>query len=160
MKLSLIGKCGECALRAPNGVQCMLDGRAISAEDFCSNFKKTLIRCDICGHLMGTTPILETIDNTTYQSCPACNKAFGTCPTCDQARICPFETDPSPIPKVVQRKVQQGPMIAVTDVRNPERIRITCEKNCKCYDASFGCLKQTIQTCKNFSCSYKNGGST
>lgn len=160
MKLQPTGNCGECALRAQNGVQCMLDGRAISAEDFCSKFQKELHKCSICGRPIGTTPILEVVNDSVYETCPVCQKMFGTCQTCDRAATCDFETNPSPLPKTIQQKVQRGPMIAVTEIRNPERIRITCEKNCKCYDPSFGCLRQMAQTCKNFQCNYKNGGST
>ena len=65
--------------------------------------------------------------------------------------FCSFENDPSPLPKIVQKQVRQGNMTAITQVRNPERIEITCKKDCPCYDPEFECLRQfgTCGKCEN-----------
>jgi hypothetical protein len=39
------------------------------------------------------------------------------------------------------KEIRQGNMIAQQQVQNPERIRQTCQKGCKCWDEEFGCLK-------------------
>lgn len=57
----------------------------------------------------------------------------GRCHTCAKIRNCDFETNPSPLPKVIQSTTQtpQGMIISQT-VKNPERIKLTCH-NCSCW---------------------------
>ena len=68
---------------------------------------------------------------------------------CKEAHICDFETNSSSLPKQVQQTSRQGNMVMQTVVKNPERIRITCEKGCKCWSDEFGCLKQN-GICSNY----------
>ena len=82
--------------------------------------------------------------------CPNCNKLLGTCRTCQNGNLCTFETDPSPLPKIVQKQIRQGNMTAVTQVMNPERVAITCQKGCPCYSPDFSCSKQNRGACQQY----------
>ena len=81
--------------------------------------------------------------------CEDCLNATGTCRMCEFAKTCDFETNPSPLPKVVQKVIQQGNMQMATQVRNPERKKSTCEAGCKCYDEEYGCSRQN-SLCINY----------
>lgn len=61
---------------------------------------------------------------------------------CEFAKTCDFETNPSTMPKIVQKVIQQGNMQMATQVRNPEREKITCAAGCKCYNETYGCSRQ------------------
>ena len=143
--------CGQCALRTQDGVHCGVTGLEINPDvDFCSKFADHPTKCEICGRFIVGHSYLEEIDGVWRQYCGSCLKKLGTCALCERATICDFEQNPSPIPKTIQKQIQRGPMTAVTNIPNPERIRETCEKNCECYDAENDCLKQNIQMCAKF----------
>lgn len=74
--------------------------------------------------------------------CGNCFSMAGTCGLCENGTLCDFETNPSPLPKQVQKVIRQGNAIIQTVVKNPERIRETCLKNCPCCDPNFGCFKE------------------
>ena len=74
--------------------------------------------------------------------CPNCASQLNSCSFCKKVNTCLFETDPSPLPKMRQKQIRQGPMISVTTEKNPERIRQTCEKGCDCFDPNFDCMRQ------------------
>lgn len=109
-------------------------------------------KCDICGSpLKGTgKPNIEVYEGAVYQYCGNCAVSMGFCPTCKQAHVCDFETNPSPLPKQVQKVVRQGPMTATTVVHNPDRVAETCAKDCPCFDTDFDCMKQSYPTCGHF----------
>ena len=68
-----------------------------------------------------------------------------TCFSCRNLAQCLYETDPSPLPKVILRTIQQGNMQVQTQTRNPEREEITCKK-CPCYHEEFGCWRTIDQS--------------
>lgn len=75
--------------------------------------------------------------------CPSCGNSLGYCPTCELAQICPFETSSSPVPKVILKQIKQGNMVMQTQIKNPERIKVTCESECKCWNTEHQfCMKQ------------------
>lgn len=163
MKLCKTGKCGKCGLRVrtPDGMFCYRTSKKVNPDkDFCSHFQEELIICEICGHpIVKDQVIFDSDDNETFHTiCPNCVTLMGTCSICDKATTCDFKTNPVPIPFTVQKKIQRGPMTAVTEILNPERIRETCQKNCECFSEEFGCLRQTCQTCNKFVHTYPNGG--
>lgn len=41
-------------------------------------------------------------------------------------------------------------MTSVVQEKNPERIAITCQKNCGCYDPEKGCLRESVGWCKEY----------
>lgn len=110
-------------------------------KDFCSKHNKTVKRCEVCG-----VPTLQTIvvpdGDKWHELCQDCVFKISNCIFCKISNTCDFETNPSSLPKMVQQEIRQGPMISVTTVKNPERIRQTCQKGCKCYDDYFGCMRE------------------
>ena len=74
--------------------------------------------------------------------CDDCLNRLGTCAVCEYQNTCDFETNPSTLPKIVQKVIRQGNAQMMTQVRNPEREKITCAAGCKCYDKTYGCSRQ------------------
>ena len=114
------------------------------------------LTCSICGKACLENAIISAIEvegpgtnPAYYVMCPRCYSLCGSCVMCVSARSCPFETDPSPLPKQVQKTIRQGNMVMQGIVPNPDRIRETCQKSCKCWSDDFGCLKQN-GTCANY----------
>lgn len=106
------------------------------------------LTCSICGRPCFKDAIVS-VEPIIYAMCAQCYSQCGTCAMCKEAHICDFETNSSSLPKQVQQTSRQGNMVMQTVVKNPERIRITCEKGCKCWSDEFGCLKQN-GSCGNY----------
>ena len=139
------GTCNTCRLAGLKAPQvCGLTGRQITADGYCDKHRRSVLTCSICGNIILSNGI---IDNT-HLICRNCFSQIDSCNVCKNLNICTFETDPSPLPKAIQKEIRQGNMTAVTQVMNPERVRITCEKGCKCFDKKNGCSKQN-GTCAN-----------
>lgn len=109
-----------------------------------------ILNCEYCGRPcpQGAIVLAEAID-APYQlhknpvMCQQCFSMVGTCNLCQQRATCPFETDVScPLPKQVQQTIRQGNMTMQSVVKNPDRIRETCQFGCKCWSDEFGCLKE------------------
>ena len=98
-------------------------------------------RCFICGGAP-EVPIFTEDGTFIKYLCGRCLKIPAQCGLCEKAQICPFETDSSPLPKVVMKTIQQGNMMLQTQIKNPERIEITCKTQCPCFSEEFGCLKE------------------
>ena len=94
-----------------------------------------------CGYCGSTGPH-RFFEQDGTPICDHCMAASGTCAFCVQSTQCEFESNPSPLPKQVQKTIRQGNMVIQTVVQNPERIDITCRKLCKCFSEDLGCLKQ------------------
>lgn len=149
--------CGDCALRSQNGTQCGLTGQKINPQkDFCSHFKKSLsTKCEICGgYIIDNSNLVLDIDENSniHEICQSCRASLGTCATCDFKVTCEFETNPSQIPKVITQQFQQGHMVMQTQVRNPKRIKITCENGCVCWENGH-CNKEN-QKCDKYKHNY------
>ena len=146
--------CRTCAILDPKLQKCRMFGHQVEpAVDFCSKHTTELVTCELCG---GQIPKNQSIisvvkDKPNRLVCERCSQLYGTCHLCKNSALCSFENDPSPLPKIIQKQVRQGNMTAITQVRNPERIEITCKKGCPCYDSEFECLRQfgTCGKCDN-----------
>lgn len=139
--------CGTCAHRQPQTQNCPLLKRETADADSCPFHTSQLTKCSKCGvTIIRNSEIFYCGEHTL---CLRCQSQHGYCETCRNASTCSFETDPSPIPKVITQQIQQGPMIIQQQIRNPERIKITCANNCKCYDSELGCLKEN-RCCGNW----------
>ena len=151
--------CGECALKKlSNGACAVFHQTFPDDQPACPQYTKTLFTCKICGASTIKPDLVvekgEYGKTSCYTVCQDCSSKSGTCATCNRQSICSFQTDPSPIPQVVNKEFRQGNMITVTQVPNPARIEITCKKNCTCFDAEIGCLKQ-FNNCKEWKPSYE-----
>ena len=100
-----------------------------------------IIQCETCGRRTDQQFLCPDGDNW-HILCPSCASQLNTCAFCKKANTCTFETDPSPLPKMVQKQIRQGPMISVITEKNPERIRQTCQNGCPCYDSEFECMRE------------------
>ena len=144
--------CGQCALKTPDGQTCQLYNEPIEdSGNSCPHGTKTLEKCDICGAkiLPGAIVIDMGLDHKTHIICQTCNQAYYSCSTCGQRTICDFETNPIDLPKQVQQQMNTAQGYIVTTIRNPERVRQTCEKGCKCFDKENGCSRQN-NYCKQY----------
>lgn len=99
------------------------------------------IQCETCGRPTEQQVLCPDGDNW-HILCPNCAFQLNTCAFCKKVNTCTFETDPSPLPKMVQKQIRQGSMITVTTVKNPDRIAITCKMGCPCYDSEFECMRE------------------
>ena len=115
------------------------------------------LRCNYCGRpclenaIVSANPI-EGAEPAWFVMCPQCVAQANTCVMCTQAHVCPFETDTScPLPKQVQQTIRQGNMQMQTVVKNPDRIKNTCdEKNCPCFDKVNKICYKEYGVCKNY----------
>lgn len=100
-----------------------------------------MYNCKLCGRPCSKDAIV-CVEPFVYTICRNCHSLAGTCNLCSHSLTCDFETNPSPLPKQVQQTIRQGNMTMQSVVMNPERIRETCQKNCKCWNDEMGCLRQ------------------
>lgn len=126
---------------------CRLYNHPVGETSFCSEFSNQSVICAICGNPVGKTPVFSE-EKIVCMNC-ATNQV-NTCACCEQAHNCDFETNPSPLPKETIQTIHQGPMIMQTTVRNPERIKITCEQNCTCYDKDQKICGKTQNWCAQY----------
>lgn len=131
--------CGNCAYRQHESQPCPILKRPTASTDTCPYYASELLQCQMCGNVLVSNDQIVYRDGKTI--CLSCQNMMGTCQTCHLGQSCPFETDPSPLPKYVMATQQQGNMVMQTQVRNPERERQLCQTKCKCWDAELGCLK-------------------
>ena len=101
--------------------------------------------CSLCGQYIIDPGSLDA-DKPEVILCDNCFNLRHKCPSCVEVTDCVFETDPSSIPKVVEQRIQQGPMLQIMQVKNPARIEVTCKTKCKCWDEEYGCMRE-IGTC-------------
>ena len=147
------GTCSTCRLAGLKAPQvCGLSGKTITADGYCDEHRRSISKCSICGNIVLSNGVIDD----THLICWNCFSSLKTCVACKNANICRFETDPSSLPKVVQKQVRRGNMTAVTQVKNPERVRATCEKGCKCFSKEKGCLKENNTACKNQEIKYND----
>ena len=138
--------CGACALMKLAGGTCPIFREPIGPQEpACPRFKRELNNCDMCGQpILGEEIIYLNPNNQTQIRvyCEQCSNQIGKCPTCENANSCDFQTNTSNIPPIIQQQIRQGNAVMMTQVKNPERIEITCKKNCKCFDSEYGCMKE------------------
>lgn len=147
--------CGTCALRTQDGTGCSLYGIHIDPNvDFCSKHVTSPKTCDICGQFIIIDSIIDMEDGKFYEVCQNCASRFNTCHICDKAAYCDFMENPSPIPKAVMKQVRQGSMVMQTQVRNPERIKITCENGCSCWNKEEKYCCREYKTCGQYKHTY------
>ena len=113
-----------------------------------------IMQCETCGRPTEQQVLCPDGDNW-HILCPNCASQLNTCAFCKKVNGCAFETDPSPLPKMVQKQIRQGPITSVVTVKNPELVRNTCQKGCPCYDPENDCMRQ-FHYCKEINHVYDN----
>ena len=114
----------------------------------------SMYQCEKCGKPFNERPFYIPEGDNWHIFCSNCGQLNNSCHFCRHRDTCSFETDPSTLPKMVQQRIQQGPMISLQTVKNPSRIEITCKKGCLCYDPNYGCMKD-FNYCNNLSHIYE-----
>ena len=109
--------------------------------------------CAIC-RKPGSPPFVIQLENGEYAECCAyCYERLDTCLTCaNNIANCAYETNPSPLEKVIRKTEQDGPMVRTYYTRNPERMAVTCQE-CKCYQDN-ECQKAKYSNTKNTICKH------
>lgn len=108
------------------------------------------MNCNYCGRENPQLIFTVFNDNAPTAMCPNCAQVIGTCGLCTNSVKCEFESNPSPLPKMVMKTVQQGNMIMQTTIPNPDRIKALCP-SCACYSEDpFICCRHVAGTCKNY----------
>lgn len=149
--------CGQCALKSPDGQHCRLHNLPIrNPEDSCPDGTKRVEKCDLCGaEILPRAIIVDMgLDHKTHIICSTCSQNYYSCSHCGQSLTCSFESSSIDLPKQVQQQIKTAQGYIVTNIKNPERVRQTCEKGCKCFDKEFGCLRQS-NYCDNFEIVWK-----
>lgn len=136
--MALTKKCGSCRLPALQGGVCPIFKETFPADTpACPKYQETVNSCELCGSvILGYGILMTDRDDNWHRICDQCASRSGTCAVCQSAQKgCKFEDPSCQIPPYVQKQVRQGNMISVVQVKNPERIRQTCETGCDCFDA-------------------------
>lgn len=143
--------CGDCAFKAHDSEHCRIFGHKVNPLlDYCSKHNANPQICSVCDNPIVENDIILIENNKMLILCQQCNAIIGTCATCAQSHYCDFESNPSPLPLMVQKKIRQGNKVAVINVPNIARIEITCKNGCECFSPENGCLRQTSQCCNNY----------
>lgn len=158
MPFQYVNTCGKCAFKVNNiqsstGYICGKTRLEKKETDYCSDFKERYDTCYICGAPMVEKPIVyKNTDGTWIEMCSDCLITLETCKTCMNGNTCTFQTDPSPEPQLVTKQFNNNGMVITTQVPNPERIKITCQNSCPCWNPDEAyCSKQVPQSCPRYS---------
>ena len=139
-------KCKTCGFLDPARNICPIMRLQVDpTADFCSKHieLQECGTCPICGKpIYNTNLLLDLQEDGSVRSLHlTCGQSLNTCATCKHASVCEFETNPDPMPKMVNQTTRQGNMVLQTTVKNPSRIEKFCFK-CQCFDKEIGCLKE------------------
>ena len=139
--------CKECAYF--DDMCCKISGQpAISHNIACASFSSQRYECDICHRQIHHTEVIYDSKSNKI-ICSDCGNRLSTCDNCHNGNICLFETDPSPLPKQIQKQIRQGNMFGQTIIKNPDRIDITCKKNCPCWNTETESCNKQLRYCAN-----------
>lgn len=146
--------CEMCGLT--NGRKCLVLGIEIDPKSpACAYYDSNPSRCEICGQVILKEQTIIHIDNLggpIHITCEKCAARVSSCAGCKNAQACRFDTDPSPLPKIIQQRVQQGSVIMMNQVKNPDRIAITCEEGCPCWDFNERACNRDFGVCGGYNC--------
>lgn len=145
-------KCRTCCLSDKIKNLCLKTGTTVNLdEDFCSKHSENLPICEVCGNYIAGDMFLDQDSNEKWHSiCGKCSPLLNTCKACPNIRVCEFETNPDPMPKIIMKTIQQGNMTMQTQARNEDRVKKFCI-NCKCWiaDDINACAKDFNVGCVN-----------
>lgn len=114
--------------------------------------------CASCGSPIFKASLIDMTTGDPQTLCARCASQLSKCFTCVQRNICAFESDPSPLPKTVQRQIRSGNMVTIQEVPNPARVVETCLKSCNCYSKEFeACCAREFEFCANYKPIWEKG---
>lgn len=146
--------CGMCGLK--NATKCLVLGTSIDPKNpACIYYDSNPFCCEICGQVISKTQTIIHTDNLGglfHITCVKCADRIASCAGCKKNEDCRFETDPSPIPQYIQQRVQQGGMTMMGQIKNPDRIAITCEDGCPCWNVEDRTCNRNAGICGGYVC--------
>lgn len=124
---------------------CSLNHRKINPEeDFCSWHRRDeMPRCAYCNNIVEPEDVVIIMD-TQKICCNNCSNNIGRRGTCAKRMTCEYETNLSPLPKIVMKQMRQGNSIVSMQGHNPEREKLTCF-TCTCWDEIKCVCKRTSE---------------
>ena len=137
--------CKNCAYLLSNGACPIVGYSPDPNQPVCNSFSDTKYICKVCH-----TPIFHKqmiIDDKGNTYCDKCFAKLSTCANCEQNVNCAFDASPD-TPKMIQKREIVGNMQAVTNVRNPDIVKTTCQNGCLCYSEENGCMRD-FNCCNN-----------
>ena len=140
--------CFNCGFRSLHADTCQLLGLKYG-PGACKQWTAELTRCAICNQIIPVRNYILTKskDGSWKPTCENCLSTLNTCRGCSKSTVCDYETNPSPLPKAVQKRIQQGQQVMVITVKNDERIKETCAKNCSCFDPDSNSCNREVNCC-------------
>ena len=140
--------CANCALYVKDQKGCIRNQRHEEETFSCADWTDHLDNCEICKRPTLTKDLCVGIyQKGAHYVCRDCAHKYGTCALCVNAD-CEFETNSDPMPKIVQKRIQQGNMIQIAQVRNEERVKKFCH-SCSCWNKEGYCNRE-FNCCGNY----------
>ena len=137
--------CKNCAYLLSNGA-CPIAGYSPDPnQPVCNSFSDTKYICEVCHNPIFHKQMIIDDKGNTY--CDKCFAKLSTCANCEQNVNCAFDASPD-TPKMIQKREIVGNMQAVTNVRNPDIVKTTCQNGCLCYSEENGCMRD-FNCCNN-----------
>ena len=155
------GTCGFRLLDAHTGKRyCAITKLFVEADDGCTKHNPNPDKCDMCGQpiVSPTGTLVVEIDNGYHVLCQSCAPHYHTCNTCIVGDKCTFQ-DMSLYPSIspiIMKTQQQGMMVVQTQVKNPEREKVTCH-NCGCWNEENGCMREVLGCCSSYIYIHQHG---
>ena len=104
------------------------------------------MQCGRCGKEIPKGSGVIPHDHPTEIFCNECGTVLYKCPMCVHSTGCLINKYNGPLPKMVVKTIQQGPMVLQQQIINPDLINECCPQ-CVCGSAE-NC--QIIGTCNNY----------
>lgn len=130
---------------------CLLLRTKITEDSFCPEYTESPYTCEMCGNHIPTTKVMYEagIKTPWHLLCTECSQKLSSCVACKHSQICSFQQDTSIKEQpYIAKTMQHGVAIMQTQVKNPQRIQLTCTK-CPCY-INEACLKEENSRCEKF----------
>lgn len=141
--------CNTCRFLDPSQQRCLLSGLTQTADkDYCSKYEENPEECTLCHKLIPKDYITFTEKGEAL--CSTCANSLLACIHCVNGDKCGFLANPDPMPKFINKTIQQNGVIIQTQIKNPEREEKFCH-SCRCWIEEYGgCMKIFGIGCENF----------
>ena len=139
-------------MRSPGSAKiCPVTNAPITSIEDCPVCQKPTVSCSFCGETFFTSKS-GIVCGENAILCDTCYANKDTCTFCKKGEYCPFLKDTSiDIAPYIMQQVRKDPLVTqIMQVKNPERVKVTCMCGCPCFDEeTFECRKQLDHWCQN-----------
>jgi hypothetical protein len=130
----------KCNLIDSNGICRLMNQKAVE-NCHCPHYTPFEIpTCGLCGNPTLDRMLYVGSGNKCLYICHNCKNKTGTSAFCQKAERCLLREYDGPLPLMIMKTIQQGPVVAQMQVPNPEVISATCHF-CGCWDGE-GCARE------------------